>query len=147
MMAERKRTTKKQTEKISADTAAVKKPSRRKKALPPTDQDFAIEAARLARELHCTDIALLDLRGLNPAADFFLIATGTSDRQSRTVADKMLELAKQKYHLSCLGIAGYEKGMWILLDFITVVVHIFDRQYREYYNLEMLWGDAKRIEY
>ncbi len=111
------------------------------------DKEFAVQAARIARDRHCTDIVLLDLRGISPATDYFLIATGTSDRQSRTVADEVLMLAKQKFNLQCFGNAGYEQGQWILLDFVNVVVHIFDAKYREYYNLEMLWGDAKRIDY
>ena len=111
----------------------------------PEDRQFAIEAARIARELHCTDVVLLDLEGLSPATDYYLIATGTSDRQSRTVADEISMLAKKKFDLKTFGTAGYDKGQWILLDFVSVVVHVFDGKYRDYYNLEMLWGDAKKI--
>jgi len=105
---------------------------------------FAISAATVAEERHCTDIVVLDLRGKSPATDYFVIATGTSDRQMRTVADDICEAAGEQ-GLMRFGRAGYEQARWILLDFIDVVVHIFDEQYRQYYDLELLWGDAKRV--
>ena len=105
---------------------------------------FALTAAELAQGRHCRDIVVLDLKGISPATDYFVIATGTSDRQRRTVADEITEAAKQEGS-ECFGRAGYEQGRWILLDFIDVVVHIFDEEYRGYYDLELLWGDAKKI--
>ena len=86
----------------------------------------------------------MDLRGISPATDYFVIATGTSDRQMRTVADEISQAARER-ELMRFGRAGYEQGRWILLDFIDVVVHIFDSEYRDYYDLELLWGDAKRL--
>ena len=105
------------------------------------DKDFALAAAKIARELNCTDITVLDLTGKSPATDYFLIATSTSDRQARTVTDEICVQAK-KAGFQRFGQAGYEQGRWILIDFVNVVVHIFDSEYRQYYNLEMLWGDA-----
>ena len=107
---------------------------------------FALAAAQLAAGLHCTNIVVLDLRGISPATDYFVIATGTSNRQMRAVADEICEEAK-KLHISRFGRAGYEQGRWILLDFIDVVIHIFDREYRDYYDLELLWGDADKLNY
>jgi ribosome-associated protein len=105
---------------------------------------FALSAARVAAERHCTDIVVLDLRDISPATDYFMIATGTSDRQMRSVADEICENAR-KQGQQRLGRAGYEQARWILLDFIDVVIHIFDAEYRDYYDLELLWGDAKRL--
>ena len=105
---------------------------------------FALTAAKVAAELHCSDIVVLDLRGKSPATDYFVIATGTSDRQMRTVADEICQTAK-KQRLQRFGRAGYEQARWILLDFIDVVIHIFDSEYRHYYDLELLWGDAERL--
>jgi len=115
----------------------VKKANRKAKA-------FALAAAKVAASRHCSDIVVLDLRGKSPATDYFVIATGTSDRQMRTVADEVCEAAKKR-GLQRFGRAGYEQARWILLDFIDVVIHIFDREYRDYYDLELLWGDAKRL--
>ena len=106
---------------------------------------LALIAARVADERHCSDIVVLDLRGKSPATDYFVIATGTSDRQRRTVADEICEAARE-VGLQRFGRAGYEQGRWILLDFIDVVIHIFDRKFRDYYDLELLWGDAKRLK-
>jgi ribosome-associated protein len=109
-----------------------------------TARGFAIAAAKVAAERHCTNITILDLRGKSPATDFFVIATGTSDRQMRTVADEISEAGRNSSFMR-FGSAGYEQSKWILLDFIDVVVHIFDNEYRNYYDLDLLWGDAKRI--
>ncbi len=107
---------------------------------------FALAAAQVAEGRHCSDIVVLDLGGKSPATDYFVIATGTSDRQMRTVADEISEEAR-RHGLQRFGRAGYEQGRWILLDFIDVVIHIFDRQYREYYDLELLWGDADKVSW
>jgi ribosome-associated protein len=115
----------------------VKKADRKAKA-------FALAAAKVAASRHCSDIVVLDLRGKSPATDYFVIATGTSDRQMRTVADEVCEAAKKR-GLQRFGRAGYEQARWILLDFIDVVIHIFDSEYRDYYDLELLWGDAEKL--
>ncbi len=116
----------------------VRKLNRKAKAL-------AVAAAKLAGERHCTDVVVLDLRKVTDVTDYFVIATGTSDRQMRSVADEIAEQAKPK-GFRLFGKAGYERGNWVLLDFVDVVVHIFDKQSRGYYDLEMLWGDAKRVK-
>ncbi len=110
-----------------------------------TDKQLALAAAQIARDRHCKNVTVLDLTGISPATNYYVIATGTSDRQSRTVADEISGEAKAQGHQR-FGIAGYDKGQWILLDFVGVVVHLFDTQHRDYYNLDMLWGDAKRLK-
>ena len=107
---------------------------------------FALAATGVASDRHCSEIVVLDLRGKSPATDYFVIATGTSGRQMRTVADEISEEAR-KQGFQRFGRAGYEQGRWILLDFIDVVIHIFDSEYRDYYDLELLWGDAKRLKW
>ncbi|RKY11081.1 MAG: ribosome silencing factor [Planctomycetota bacterium] len=116
----------------------------KKKETP--DRAFAIAAANIAAERHCKDIAILDLAGKSPVTNYFVIATGTSPRQARTVADEISAHAKEA-DFARFGKAGYEQGRWILLDFVEVVVHIFDDEYREYYDLEILWGDAKKVKF
>lgn len=107
---------------------------------------FALAAADLAEGRRCSDVVILDLRGKSPVTDYFVIATGTSDRQMRTVADEVCEAANG-YGLERFGRAGYGQARWILLDFIDVVVHIFDNEYRGYYDLELLWGDADKLKW
>lgn len=109
-------------------------------------KEFAQAAARIAQERHCTDIVVLDLRGLSSATDYFVIATGTSDRQMRTVADEVSQVAREQ-DMYRFGRAGYEQGRWILLDFVDVVIHLFDPEYRQFYDLELLWGDAEKVDF
>ena len=115
------------------------------KKRPLNAKKFAIEAAKIALERHCTDVVVLDLKGKSPATDYFIIATGTSDRQIRTVTDEIVRLA-HKNNFRVFGKAGYQQAKWILLDFVDVVVHIFDEEFRQYYDLELLWGDAERLK-
>jgi ribosome-associated protein len=109
------------------------------------EKKFALAAAKIAAERRCSDIVVLDLTGMSPATDYFVIATGTSNRQMRTVADEISEAARER-GLQRFGRAGYEQARWILLDYVDVVIHIFDSEYRDYYDLELLWGDAERLE-
>jgi len=108
-------------------------------------KSFALAAARIARERHCRDVVVLDLTGQSPATDYFVIATGTSDRQMRTVADEISDEGRQT-GFPRFGRAGYDQARWILLDYVDVVVHIFDAEYRDFYDLENLWADARRLE-
>ncbi len=123
----------------------AKKKSTAKKKTVLTAKKFVLESAKIALERHCTDVVALDLTGKSPATDYFLIATGTSDRQTRSVADEITEFGK-KHNFRIFGRAGYEQGKWVLLDFVDVVVHIFDAEFRQYYDLELLWGDAKKLK-
>ncbi|WP_428938444.1 ribosome silencing factor [Fontivita pretiosa] len=107
---------------------------------------FAIEAARLAANTRCHNVVVLDVSGLSPVCDFFVIATGTSPRQMRTVADDLEELAQAQGYPP-LNEAGREGSTWILVDCIDVVIHVFSEQARQYYDLDSLWGDARRIEW
>ena len=109
-----------------------------------TARSFARAAAMLAKERRCSDIVVFDLKGRSPVTDYFVIVTGTSDTQMKTVAEEITEMGKTS-GFTIFGRAGYEQAKWILLDFVDVVVHIFNEEYREYYDLELLCGDAKRI--
>jgi len=109
-------------------------------------RSFALAAAKVADERNCSNILVLDLKGKSPATDYFVIVTGTSDRQMRTVSDEICKAAREQGRQR-FGSAGYEQGRWILLDFIDIVIHIFDAEYRDYYDLELLWGDAKRLKW
>ncbi|MBN1492275.1 MAG: ribosome silencing factor [Phycisphaerae bacterium] len=109
-------------------------------------QSFAIEAARIAHDDHSEDVVVLDLRGLSSIADFFIICTGTSDRQMQAVVDHIQELAR-KVGQQRFGLAGYDTAQWILADYVDVIIHVFDAKYRAYYDLELLWGDAPRLDW
>lgn len=109
-------------------------------------RQLAIEAARLAEQGNCEQIIVLDLRGISPVTDYFVIATGTSDRQMRSVGDDVIEFGRsidQKVY----RMAGMESADWIVLDFVDVVVHLFDQEHRSYYDLELIWGEAPRVRW
>ena len=110
-----------------------------------SSKEFAIAAAKVAVERHCEDVKVLNLTGLSPATDFFVVATGTSDRQIKTIADEVGDVAKENKYFR-LGVAGYEQATWILLDYVDVMVHVMSEESRDYYNLEMLWGDAEEVK-
>ena len=107
---------------------------------------LAIELARIAHGDKCEDVTVMDLRGMSPVTNFFIICSGTSDRQMRTVADHMVEYGK-KINEAPFSKSGYDTATWVLVDFIDVVVHIFTPDHRRYYDLELLWGDAPRIDW
>ena len=106
---------------------------------------FCIEAARSLTDDKCEYVLVLDLRGRSQVTDFFVIASGTSDRQIRSAADHVADMASSR------GISLYRSNLdesranWIVLDFVDVVVHAMLPETRRYYDLELLWGDAPRV--
>lgn len=107
---------------------------------------FAIDAARHAANTRCNNVVVLDVRGLSPVCDYFVLATGTSARQMRTVADEVAELG-EKQNFAPLGASGLDSQSWMLVDFVDVLLHVFSDEAREYYDLDNLWGDAKRVDW
>ncbi len=107
---------------------------------------LAIQLAKMAHDHRCEQIVVLDLRGVSPITNFFVICTGTSDRQMRTTGEDMM-VACKKDGDPPYGHSGLDSTSWVLIDFVTVVVHTFTPEHRAYYDLELLWGDAPRIEW
>jgi ribosome-associated protein len=105
-----------------------------------------VAAARLAAHTRCRDVSVLDLGRLWPVADFFVVATGTSQRQMRSVCDEVEEIASG-IGSKAYSRSGYEGHTWIVLDFVDVVVHLFSPEARAYYDLDSLWGDAPRVQW
>ena len=99
------------------------------------------KAARAADDLKARDMVVLDLRGINDATDFFVIASGTSDAHVRGIADSVME-AMQKAGHRPYHVEGLTTGRWVLLDFVDFVVHLFHPEARAFYQLERLWSDA-----
>ena len=91
------------------------------------------------------DIVLLDVRSVTTFADTFLLATGTSDRHVRAIADSVRE-AVAAHSEAAFGIEGYDEGRWVLLDLSDVIVHVFLAELREHYDLERLWSDAPILD-
>jgi ribosome-associated protein len=114
---------------------------------PRADQarTLALAVARVAEETRGSDVCILDLRSLTPVFDYFVIATGSSRRQMHAMADEIEATVKRELRDRKRGGEGYEEGRWIVLDYGDVLVHLFDAESREYWDIEHLWGDAKRV--
>jgi ribosome-associated protein len=113
-----------------------------KRSLPPHVRQ-AVEAA-LGRKAE--DLAVLDLREISSFTDFFVITNGTSSRQNAAIAEAV-EAALKAHGLRPLSVEGLERAEWVLLDYGSLVVHVFSRAARDRYGLENLWGDAPRLDF
>lgn len=110
------------------------------------NKEQAKEMARLAyqalEDKKGEDIAVIDIAGVSVLADYFIIAGGSNVNQVQAMADNVQEvLHKAGYH--CRQVEGYQAGQWILLDFGDIVVHVFSREDRRFYDLERIWRDGK----
>ncbi len=111
-----------------------------------TLREFAVEAAQLFADRHCEEVTLLDVRGLSQVCDFVLIGTGTSDRQMKSLADEVEDLGEERGH------QAFRKNRdvnttWIVVDFVDLVVHLFEPTHRRYFDLEALWSDAPGVDW
>jgi ribosome-associated protein len=88
------------------------------------------------------NVLLFDLRKITTMTDFFVICSGGSDAQVKAIADAVIEGAK-KENTDIYHVEGLESLTWVLIDFVDIVVHIFQPDVRDYYQLERLWGDAE----
>ena len=105
-----------------------------------------MELARLAANTRCTNVVVLDVRGVSPVTDFFVLATGTSPRQMRTVTEEAGEYGEE-HNYKPIAQSGLEGETWMLIDFVDVVMHVFNAEARSFYDLDGLWGDAQRVEW
>lgn len=114
----------------------------------PAPAEAALAAARVAAaaalDKKAEDVVVLDVRGLAAYADYFVVASGTSDRQVTAIADAVEEKMKKAGYRT-IGVEGYTRGHWVLLDFGDVVVHVFYDEARAFYDIEGLWADAARV--
>jgi ribosome-associated protein len=114
---------------------------------PYTDLDDEVKLAiTSASEKKAFDIVAIDLREIASFTEFFVIASGANQRQVQAISDEINEQLKTQLNARVIRIEGYQTGEWILLDFGDFIVHIFEKKAREFYDLERLWRDAKRVE-
>lgn len=106
---------------------------------------FAEKIADLIFNKKGYDVRILDLRELATFSDFFVICSADSDTQVKAIADEIDKSLKDE-GIKCWHKEGYMALSWVLLDYIDVVVHVFKKEAREFYNIEKLWGDAPTIE-
>ena len=109
-------------------------------------RELVVAAARAADAKQARDVVILDVRELIVITDYFLIASGTSDRQVRTIAEEIEASVKAK-GVRPVRREGEREGHWALLDFVDFVAHVFLEEDRRFYDLERLWADAPRVEW
>lgn len=108
-------------------------------------REMAKAACHALSEKKAEDIRIINISEISPLADYFIIATGTNTNQIQAMVDAVDEsLTKAGYHAK--QIEGNRNSSWILMDYSDIIVHIFSREDRLFYDLERIWTDGKRIE-
>jgi ribosome-associated protein len=135
------------TQNESAD-AILSEPSAkvfRSSAVTDRSRQLAVAAARIAIANNGSDVLVLDVCEQTALFDYFVIATGTSRRQLHAISEEIDDVLQKDLGDTRLGIEGYEDSRWIVLDYGSVMIHLFDEEARAYYDLESLWADAKVV--
>jgi ribosome-associated protein len=105
------------------------------------ERELLMTAVKAADDKRAEDIMVLNMKGISLIADYFVICHGNSDKQVQAIAREIREKALEEgYNLERME--GFDEARWVLIDLGDVVVHVFHREERSYYNLERLWGDA-----
>lgn len=113
------------------------------------DKDNVKEMARIVylalEDKMGENICIIDISEISPLADYFIITNGSNDSQVKALVDHVEEKMHEAGH-SQIQREGLRSGNWVLLDYGDVVVHVFDRENREFYHLERIWSDGRKIE-
>jgi len=112
-----------------------------------SDRDPEVRLAiECAAEKKATDVVALDLRQIASFAEFFVISTGANQRQVQAISDEIAEQLKKQLSTRPVRIEGYSSAEWVLMDYGDFIVHIFNKEAREFYDLARLWRDAVKVE-
>ena len=103
-------------------------------------------AIQCADDKKAVNMIALDLREIASFTEFFVIASGTNPRQVQAIADEINEQLKKQLQRRPVRIEGYSTAEWVLLDYGDFIVHLFDKEARDFYDLERLWRDARRVD-
>ena len=112
-----------------------------------TGSTLVLEAAAAASEKKAERIVILDVSKQLVITDHFLICSGNTDRQVRTIADEVERRLLEKHRAKPYRREGEREGTWVLLDYVDFVVHVFRKEERDYYELERLWSDAPQVPF
>jgi len=108
-------------------------------------ETIARACAAAAADKKAENVVLLDLRGVSGFTDFFLITSGSSEPQLKAISSAIRETIREKYNERPFSEDGYPASQWVVLDYGGVICHLFSGDKREFYDIESLWSDAKRI--
>jgi ribosome-associated protein len=112
---------------------------------PDRSFELARAAAREAEDNRGQNVSVLDMRDQTSIFDYFVIVTGTSNRQLRAISDGIDDVLQKEFGHRRVGREGYEESHWILLDYGSIIVHLFDEKTRDYYRIEDLWAGAEQV--
>jgi len=116
-------------------------------ALPFAELDPEVKlAVECAADRKAFDMRVLDLRDVASFTEFFIICSGANQRQVQAIADQIEEQLKKQLTTRPVRIEGYSSAEWVLLDYGDFIVHIFNKESREFYDLERLWRDARKVD-
>jgi len=107
---------------------------------------LALLCREFADNKKAENIVILDVRKLSSVTDYFVIASGTSEPHLRAIVDEITDQLREAHGIRPLRTDGTVHGAWVALDFFDVIVHVMRQDVREHYDLESLWGDAKRVK-
>ena len=113
----------------------------------PRSLQLAIAAAKTAADNRGRDIMVLDMRNMTSVFDYFVVVSGSSRRQLHAISEDIDDCLEKELNDRRMGIEGYAESRWILLDYGSVVIHLFDDETRKYFAIEDLWADAEQIDW
>ncbi|MGI9014303.1 MAG: ribosome silencing factor [Phycisphaerales bacterium] len=109
-------------------------------------RSLAMAAAQLVADRRCEDVRLVDLAGISQICDYMLIASGTSQRQMKSIASEVADLAKQQ-NVAVFRRSSDDGHTWVVLDLVDLVVHLFEPNLRSFYDLDALWGGGTLLDW
>lgn len=110
-------------------------------------REMAPRMARLLEEKKAENPVIIEVRELLPVCDYFIIATGRNKQHLEALSKQVEDMMSSVPEMECTGKEGLDEGLWVLLDYGSIIVHLFQEHVREYYRIEGLWADAPRLNY
>ena len=126
---------------MSSTRPASPSPEKKRSTSTPA-RELAALIVEAMQDKKAVDVTVVDVREVSGVTDYFVIGTGESNIQVRAIAEAVRELVKERIGERPWKREGTQHNQWVLLDYVDVVAHVFDRERRAYYDLERLWGDA-----
>ena len=117
----------------------------RRRPAEQSSKDLALAIADIGLDKKALNVEIIDVGDKSDYADYVVVMSGRSDRQVRAIADHLLREMSQEHGARCMGVEGLPHGFWVLMDYGDIIVHVFYEETRNFYDLEGLWLDAKRI--
>ena len=109
-----------------------------------SSRERAVKCAAFALEKKALDVKVLEIKKLSSIADYLVLASGRSDKQTQAIADSVKQGLKQ--YGRAQNVEGMTEGRWVIIDYGDIIVHVFQEEVRRYYNLDELWGNAPLVE-